>query len=132
MKTDSSGVLKIGNYIEAKIDVLKEGTIRFDSNKNVIIQIRLKSKDALFLDIGFENFKLSDNAKVYAYSINRKFIIGAFTHLNNRENLKFQTAAVKGEEIVFEFNCPENELKLNSVNISNITHYFKDWIGTSG
>lgn len=130
-KTDSSGVIKIGNYIDVKFDFFKECKTFYTSNENVICLIRFKSKNAFYLDIGFEKFKISENAKVYVYSKNRKYVLGAFTHLNNRKILKFQTAAVKGDEIVLEFNCPKSELDQNLISISSLTHYFKEWIGTT-
>nr|MCU0351387.1 serine protease [Flavobacterium sp.] len=130
-KTDSSGSLKVGNYIEAKINFMNESSKYVTSNEMVINQIRLKSKGAFYLDIGFEKFKLSENASIYVFSKDRKAVLGAFTHLNNRDNLVFQTAAVKGEEIVLELNCPKSEREQNVIEISSITHYFKDWFGTA-
>jgi V8-like Glu-specific endopeptidase len=65
-------------------------------------------------------------AKLFIYSYDKQFVIGAFTHFNNKDFKRFATSVVKGDEIVIELFEPINVEFNSHAIIGQVNHDYKN------
>jgi hypothetical protein len=94
-----------------------------------IWQLSIKCPTALSVNLLFDKFWLPDGGKLYMYSVDRKHIIGGFTSVNNKGdlvNLKgFGTGLVYGDDIIIEYQEPQEVNHSAIISISGIVHGYR-------
>lgn len=95
------------------------------NNGDRIWQLGLKSTGALSLNLAFDNFLIPDGAKLFVYTPDKKFIIGAFTSQNNDIEKKFATDLVPGDELIIEYYEPAEVTNQGSLNLFRVTHGYR-------
>ncbi|MCK4923241.1 MAG: T9SS type A sorting domain-containing protein [Bacteroidales bacterium] len=93
-------------------------------------RVEFFSDDAFGLSLEFDEFKLSKEAIIFLYSPDRKYILGGFNHLTNKQSGKLSTAFIPGEELILEMQVMPGE-GYGDMNIGSITHAYVDIFGTS-
>ncbi|MPM63230.1 hypothetical protein SDC9_110110 [bioreactor metagenome] len=79
----------------------------------------MQSENAIALGLYFSDWYLTPGIEVYAYTPDKKFVIGAFTELNNIDLRTMATQEIPGDEAILEVFIPDRnqdfDLKLNHV-----------------
>ena len=67
-----------------------------------------------------------EGAKLFIYSKDRSYLLGAFTSANMQDDGQFGVDIIPGEEIVVEYNEPADAEFKGQLNIFRITHAYRD------
>jgi len=95
-------------------------------NGFAVWKITIRSAGAKSLNIIFDEFNLSETARLFLYSEKENHILGAFTSFNNKLSGMFAVSPVLGDEITVQYEIPENEIQNKPFRISRVNH---DYIG---
>jgi len=128
-KNDSDSKSKpweFGKLIPNDIGLESHGKWMDIDQNNMLWVFHLKSKDALSLNLNFDLFHLSENAKLFIYNEISKDYLGAITAANNKENLQFSTRPILGEELKLELYVPKSELEENQLHIHQIVYGYRN------
>jgi lysyl endopeptidase len=83
-------------------------------NGYYIWKVTIRSAGAKSINLIFDEFKLSENARLFLFSEKRKSFFGRFYQCNNKSSGKFAVSPVLGDEITVQYEIPENEFKTNT------------------
>ncbi len=95
-------------------------------NGFVVWKITIRSAGAKSLNIIFDEFNLSETARLFLYNEKENHVLGAFTSFNNKSSGKFAVSPVLGDEITIQYEIPENEIQSKPFRITRVNH---DYIG---
>ncbi len=131
MKEDSLGVDKAQPYrfgYNHYVFITPENSGEWTTLKHGerIWRMGIKCPDALSINITFAKFIIPQGAKLFIYSKDRGYILGAFTSKNMQPDGQFGVDIVPGEEIVIEYNEPAKAAFKGQLNIFRITHAYRD------
>ncbi len=87
--------------------------------------LKIASKGAKSINLNFNKFKLSNNAKLFIYNEAKTDVLGAITAANNNESGEFAIRPIKGESITLELIIPANEKDQIDLNISGVVYGYK-------
>ena len=94
-------------------------------NGDKIWQLIIESRNALTINLLFENFNLPKGAFLYLYDIHKTNRVGAYTHKNNRYDGELGTELVHGDKIIVEYVEPNNVDFRGTFTITNIIHGYR-------
>ena len=91
------------------------------SDGSIIWRLRIHSKSAKSLNLGFSKYKMPAGGTMVIYTPDYENIIGPFTPADNEEHEQLWTPVIDGDDIIVEVWLKENnrnnfELELKSVN----------------
>ena len=92
----------------------------------------LESEGAKAIAFHFDQFKLTQNSKMFIYDEEQTMYIGSFNSKNNDFTGEKSTALVKSDRVIIELTVPNNEVRDLALNLSIITHDFLDLINFHG
>ena len=75
-------------------------------NGDQVWQLSIECRDALTINLLFENFNLPKGAYLYLFDINKTNRVGAYTSKNNRKDGELGTELVHGNKIIIEYYEP--------------------------
>ncbi|MCD7973436.1 MAG: T9SS type A sorting domain-containing protein [Candidatus Azobacteroides sp.] len=87
-----------------------------------IWRVGIRSEGAYSLNVLFTEFQLPEGGKLFLYNSDQTKILGAFTEKNNPENLVFPVSPVDGDELVIEYQEPENAPFSAKLRIGEVNH----------
>ena len=140
---DTRPLLEQDRITEAQPDMPYRYGYNFDVNYNLnnsgtwenlpdgsrVWRLAIRSKDAVSLNIAYKNFYLPKGATFFIYNLNKSYMYGSFTELNNTTDKQFATAPTYGSTVVLEYYEPVYSLGKGSITIAKITHAYKDIFG---
>lgn len=88
-------------------------------------RMRIYSKYALSLNMVYSHYRLPPGASLFLYNLDHSSVLGAFTHLNNKEHGQFSTGLVAGETTIIEYHQPANVAFEGDIRISQIIHGYR-------
>jgi lysyl endopeptidase len=106
-------------------DLNNSGTWTTLSNGDRIWQIEFESKDALTMNLIFDDYELPAGATLYLYNPKTKEIQGAYTSKNNSADRMLGTTLVQGDDIVVEYYEPKAVQGTGALNISMVVHGYR-------
>ncbi|MBZ0203133.1 MAG: T9SS type A sorting domain-containing protein [Ignavibacteria bacterium] len=121
---------RFGNLFEVNLGFNNSGTWKTLDNGNKVWQLGIKSPGAFSINLIFNKFFMPPGASFYVYSSDRKMVLGAFTEQNNLPERVFSTAPVKGDYIILEYNEPAGSRIPAELQLSSVTHAYRDMFGT--
>lgn len=89
-------------------------------------KITIRSAGAKSINIIFDEFELSEKARLFLFSEEENHILGAFTSFNNKSSGKFAVSPVLGDEITVQYEIPESEIQNQPFRIIRVNH---DYVG---
>ncbi len=101
------------------------GTWTTLSNGDRIWQIEFESKDALSMNLVFDDYELPSGATLYLYNPKTKEVQGAYTSKNNSADRMLGTTLVQGDNIVVEYYEPKAAQGNGALNISMVVHGYR-------
>jgi hypothetical protein len=119
-------VLKYAENIFCNIDLKKDGLLTINSNGDKAWYLLIKSENAFSLGLLFKNYRLPPRAKLFVYSSDRKHIRGAFTYLNNKPNSFLAISPIKGDELILEYQEPQDAEFEGELQILSVSHDYKN------
>ena len=117
---------RFGFPINIGFDLKKNGLMMELADGGTVWLLRLHSSDAISLNFNFEKFQIPTGAHMHIYSPNHSEMLGAFTHLNNREDSIFATTIIKSDEVILEYYEPENPEFEGIIKTGSIVHGYRD------
>lgn len=102
---ENAGSNRFAVPIPTEINYVNNGSWSF-TEKSAIWRISIQVPGAKGLILTYDQFQLPPKSRLFVYQPEGTKILGAYTHLNNREHQKFLTGIVSGEEAIVEFECP--------------------------
>ena len=104
--------------------------IRFMTDDGMKVwRVGIRSKGAYSLNLLFSTYRVPEGAKVFLYSPDQNKILGAFTEKNNSDDNIFPTSPVSGEELIVEYQEPENAAFPGMLVIGEVNHAYADLRG---
>lgn len=99
-------------------------------NKDITVwQIEIICEGALSINFVFDKFYIPIGGKLFIYSADRKQLIGAFTHQNNKGTLQelrgFGTGLIYGGRVILEYEQPKGVESIAVINISGVVHGYR-------
>ena len=122
---DKSGPWRFGfnNYTNLSLD--NSGTWYTLPNGGKIWRIELECKEALTVNLTFENTLIPDGNELYVYNPDKSFILGKFTQNHVYEG-QLGTELVPGSIAIVEYYVsPENINAAKSLTIGTVTHGYR-------
>lgn len=124
------GPWRFGFPFETSYDLENSGVWHDVENGERIWRIALNSKDALSMNVIFDQYVLVPGDQVFIYNEGRTDVIGPFTHLNNKSWQGLATLPVTGETIIVELRQRQPNLAKKSIlRIGQVTHGYRDIFG---
>jgi hypothetical protein len=115
---------RFGKLIPVNLNLNNSGVWETLSNGSRVWRLTIQSPGAVSLNLNYSAFNLPKNATFFIY--NNKTTLGAFTESNNKEDGKFATTLLKGEQITLEYYEPSSEFGNGIIQISSIVHGYRD------
>ncbi len=89
------------------------------------------SKGAYSLNLIFGIFNLEPEVKVYVYSPDKKYLLGAYSSQNNNAAGKLAIEPLPGDSLVIEMNIPASVSSYGDLELTRVGHDFMNVFGTS-
>lgn len=98
------------------------GTWEALPNGKALWRLRIYSKDAYSLNLGFKSYFMPKSGELYIYSPDQSDIKGPFTAADNEEHGQLWTPMVEGNEIVIEVKIDAYEKSMMDLELDDINH----------
>ncbi|OFY87539.1 MAG: hypothetical protein A3F72_20895 [Bacteroidetes bacterium RIFCSPLOWO2_12_FULL_35_15] len=121
----NKGPFRFGFNHFVNYNLSNSGTWTTLTNGDRLWQLGIKSKDAISMNLAFDDFYLPVGAKLFIYTADKKFVIGAFTSKNNDASRMFATDLLPGEAIVIEYYEPTAVANPGRLNLFRVTHGYR-------
>lgn len=118
---------RFGTAIATDLTLLNSGEwIVNDDDGTSTWKLKIVAKDALSINLNFDDFVLSKSAKLFLYNNNYSDLLGAITHQNNKADRLFSTRPIKGEELTLELVVPSEEENINVISINEVVYGYRN------
>ena len=94
------------------------------ANGKAVWRLRLLSKDAHSLNLGFTKYYMPPNGSLIIYTPDRKRVLGPFTPADNEVHEQLWTPVFAGDELVIEVQVPAQEREALDLHLTSINHDF--------
>jgi lysyl endopeptidase len=113
------------------INFFSEATLVQTDNYN-LYTLRVKAPNATSLGVIFEEYELTQNAKLFLYASDKNDgFIGAFTHKNNKTWGSLGIQPIFSDDIIIELQIPANEVNDCKLQIGTIAQGYRWFNKTS-
>tara|TARA_R110002096_G_scaffold83876_4_gene194152 strand:- start:10582 stop:12852 length:2271 start_codon:yes stop_codon:yes gene_type:complete len=124
---------RFGTLIPVNYTIENSGTLqKITSNNSFVWTLKIKVKDAISINLNFDDFFLSNNAKLFIYNQDYSDVLGALTHKNNKKDGQFSIRPIVGDEITLELHLPDDELEANRISIHQLIYGYRNLLEKSG
>jgi len=97
-----------GVFVQTVIRPNNSGLWDYLPDGSAVWRVRIQIPDAQALGLYFSNYHLKPGMVFYAYTPDKKFVIGGFTELNNNYDIPVMaTQEIPGDEVVLELFIPK-------------------------
>lgn len=113
------------------VDIDPSASGKWDKTLNQRIwRVGIRSKGAYSLNIIFDKMIIPEKASLFIYTPDRKTVMGSFTSENEQSSGYFSCYPLPGDEIVVEYNVPEEVKYKGQIHIFKVNHDYKNVFGT--
>ena len=116
---------RFGAEIPVDITLNNAGQWQTLDNGARLWRVELRSKDARYISLQFNQYSLPQGARLYIYNPTHTTVLGAFTAHNNKANGKFATGLVRGGICILEYYEPANVAQQGILSISKVIHAYR-------
>ncbi len=107
------------------------GTWETDNQGNAVWRLRLYSKDAFSLNLGFTQYNMPEDGSLILYSPDQSTIMGPFTPADNEVHEQLWTPLINEEEIIVEVVLPASQKSGLGLKIESVNHAFYNFMNSS-
>ncbi|MFT5832646.1 MAG: lysyl endopeptidase [Cognaticolwellia sp.] len=130
-KQNKSIPLRFGMDFSVELDLNNSGVWETLPNGDEVWRLRIESSNAKSLNFIFSDFYMPKGSEFFIYNLNKTYLIGAFTELNNKNHSRFSTAPVKGNIVILEYYEPKSVSGEGRIEVSKIIHAYRDMFATA-
>jgi PKD repeat protein len=95
-------------------------------NGDRIWRIGIKSKDAISMNLMFDDFYIPQGAFMHVFNPDYSSVLGAYAYHNNNVESVFGTELVEGDKIIVEYYEPAAVNGQGRLNIGTVTHGYRE------
>ncbi len=117
---------RIGIGIPVDIDLPADGSWSEAGKGRRFLSLGIKAKDAKGIILYYRAFDIPEGGKLFIYTKDRKQLLGAFTSGNNPSGGYFATELIYGDELVLEYDAPEQNASQPIVEIYQVQYVYRD------
>lgn len=118
--------IRFGYEHHVEVDIFEKGTKTVTPRGDVYTLYGLECKEALSINVIFDKFKLSENARLYLLDENKREYIGAHTSNNNNRNEVLGTEIIRSDRVLIEVFEPKDEVGQSELVLGTVVHGYKD------
>jgi len=112
------------------VDISPENSgVWYSADGMKIWRVDIRSKGAYSLNILFDRAILPTGASIFIYTPDHRILRGAYNANNEQSSGMLPIFPLEGDEIVVEYNEPENVSVHGELHISKVNHGYKNSIG---
>lgn len=120
------GPWRFGHSLEVDFNPSNSGTWENIAGNGRIWRLRIKSDDALSLNLLIEDYKVSDSGGYFAiYSSENERDLLVYTNQNNLDHGKLGTELIHSDEIILELYEPSYNQGQSSITIKSVIHGYR-------
>lgn len=112
--------------LKVNISTNQVGTWDYTDNDIAVWRYKIISKSAKTLNLGFTEFDMPVEGKLFLYGANKSHILGPFTKADNEDRRQLWTPVIEGEEITIEIQIPISNLDELQLKLEYVNHDFMD------
>ncbi|MEL7121264.1 MAG: hypothetical protein AAFO07_17575, partial [Bacteroidota bacterium] len=120
----SNKTLIFAHPFEVDITPSTHGTWEQLGSDLMVWRLRILSKDAYSLNLGFSDFYLPKQTKLLLYDADQKEVLGPFDKNNNSDYSQLWTPILESDEIVIELQVPVSLKNQVILQLSRVNHDF--------
>lgn len=94
-------------------------------------RLSIHCPEALNINLLYSDFLLPAGAELYLYNKDASQLLGAFTEKNNKDNRRFATALIHGENLTLEYYEPASVRGQGSIKIAQVSHGYRNLDGST-
>ncbi len=115
-------VPEFATKFSVQINPSTHGTWESLPNGKALWRLRIYSKDAYSLNLGFRKYFMPKSGKMYLYNIDKSDIKGPFSADDNEVHGEFWSPLVKGDELIVEVEIDAREKSFMDLELGDINH----------
>ena len=117
---------RFGEVVNVNYLLSNSGEWTHDDNEGTSTwKLKLRFQNAESINLNFNDFQLSANAKLFVYNDNFSDVLGAVTAKNNKKDRLFSIRPIKGSSITLELIVPQSELEQNTISIHQVVYGYR-------
>ncbi|NOS83795.1 MAG: T9SS type A sorting domain-containing protein [Ignavibacteria bacterium] len=120
---------RYGKVFEVDFDLINSGTWTNLPDGSRVWRLAIKSENAISINLFYKEFYMPKGAMLYLYNEDKSQLLGAFSELNNAQDMYFSTAPTIGETTILEYYEPEYSRGKGKLKLSQVIHAYKDIFG---
>lgn len=131
-KINAEDQKRVERFKPARMAVMVDAGIDFSTqarwdyhNDTWTGRLAIEAENAQALIMYYDRFIIPRKGKLFLYSDDREFLIGAYTHKNNPSGDAFANEMIKGEKVIIEYNFPGQELKKPEIMIEEVGYVYR-------
>ncbi|MCZ4410511.1 T9SS type A sorting domain-containing protein [Cryomorphaceae bacterium 1068] len=118
------GPFRFGHEHIVNLDVIQSATIT-STAEGEVYQVEFISKDALTMNVFFQEFDLGPGEYVHVFDSEGKFYDGAYTAANNQPDLLLSTLPIPATKIVVEYFRPSDSTYDSKLTIGHVVQGYR-------
>lgn len=115
---------KFAKTTYANITPSNTGTWENLPNGMAVWRMRISSKGAKSLNLGFTTYQMPKGGSLILYSPDKQNILGPFTPADNEDHAQLWTPILKGDKLIVEVQVPQSQKSNLQLVLSSINHDF--------
>jgi len=123
-RSDRVGPYRVGTVIDTDLTPKSHGTWEQLPSGRWLWRLRIRSRDAVSLSVGFSQFRLPDGAALYVHGPGETVVRGPYTAADATSGQHW-TPLVRGEQLILELDVPANRRQAVALNIGHVTHGYR-------
>lgn len=116
----------ISRLHQVNLDLDNSGTWTELANGDRLWRLKVESRDAIGLMIGYKRFQIPQGGLVYLFNEDMTEHIGAFSSINNPKNEEWATTYIRGERSIIEYYEPAAVRGEGVIQLEWVSHIYRD------
>ncbi len=123
---------RVEQFKPARMAVMVDAGVDFSAqaqwvyhNETWTGRLAIEAENAQALIMYYNRFIIPRKGKLFLYSEDREFLIGAYTYKNNPSGDVFANEMVKGDKVILEYNFSGKELKKPEIKIGEVGYAYR-------
>lgn len=121
---NKAGIFRFGHEHVVDFNLLESATVNSTANGDVY-QVEFISKDALTMNVFFQEFDLGPGEYVHVFDSEGKFYDGAYTAANNQPDRLLSTLPIPATKIVVEYFKPTGSVYDSKLTIGHVVQGYR-------
>lgn len=121
--------LRFGKAIAVDINLRNSGSWEMLPDGSRIWRLQITTKGAFSTNLIFKKYFLPVGATLHVLSPTDEEYLGAFTSLNNKEDLQMATGPITGDSFILEYFEPKEVIRQGILELESVVHAYRNLFG---